>query len=510
MKHVKKWPWVALALSMTVLIGCFDDANDINAQANTSTDTQDERIKLAMLLTPRTGLSPLSDDAFKFSRWSVGETLVLLDKEGNLQPSLATQWEQLTPNDWRITLRDDVMFHDGTKLDAKAVENALQAAINASPKPRILDGVSWTVKTDGENAVIISSAEPDPLLAQRLTSPQLTMLAPSAYADNGTINPESTGTGPFRLVKLNGSSTATIDRFDGYWGEKAQAPGIDVSFVPDGIARASALRSGEADIVEAIPVSQAPLLDPDMIREVPMPRTNTLYLNTHNGVMTNPGMRAAVREAINRQQLIDNVYESRADIGVGLLGPALPWAAKLRQSVADPVTPAEPNGVTITLGTYTDRTELPEVAVYLAQQLTDAGFTVKQDVREYSQIETDALAGKFDAFILSRATMLDLGDPVAYMSSDFTCDGSYNLAQLCDPAIDQAIKAAAVLPAGEARQKAIMKAENLILATDAAIPMLHERVIQGESKRVRDAIADPRERLIISTRTHLVSPEMTE
>lgn len=62
------------------------------------------------------------------------------------------------------------------------------------------------------------------------------------------------------------------------------------------------------------------------------------------------------------------------------------------------------------------------MAVYLAQQLTAAGFTVKQVVREYSQIESDALAGKFDAFILSRATVLDSGDPVAYLYSDFACE----------------------------------------------------------------------------------------
>ncbi|WP_067220590.1 ABC transporter substrate-binding protein [Marinomonas gallaica] len=510
MKPKKTWSWMALALSITALTGCFDGSEDAKQSADAAAQTQDDRLKLAMLLTPRTGLSPLSDDAFKFSRWSVGETLAFLNAEGTLEPKLATEWEQITPNDWRITLREGVMFHDGTKMDANAVANALDKAANAAPKPRILDGVDWTVKTDGDNAVIVSSKEPDPLLAQRLSSPQLTILAPSAYGENGAINPESTATGPFRLVKLNGSSTATVDRFDGYWGEPAKLAGIDVSFVPDGIARASALRTGEADVVEAIPVSQAPLLDPSMIREVAMPRTNTLYANMNSSVMKDAGMRAAVREALDRQQLIDNVYESRADIGVGLLGPALPWAAKLRQPVAAPVAPSDPEGVEIVLGTYTDRTELPEVAVYLAQQLTEAGFTVKQDVREYSQIEQDALAGKFDLFILSRATMLDLGDPVAYMSSDFTCEGSYNLAQLCDPAIDDAIEAASVLPAGEARQKAIMKAERLILASDAAIPLLHERVIQGESKRVREAIADPRERLIISTQTHLVSPDSAE
>ncbi|MET9579046.1 hypothetical protein ABZY30_26370 [Streptomyces massasporeus] len=56
-----------------------------------------------------------------------------------------------------------------------------------------------------------------------------------------------------------------------------------MKFVPDGTARAAALRSGEADIVEAIPVSQAAVLDQDLVTEVPMPRTNTLYLKTAKG-----------------------------------------------------------------------------------------------------------------------------------------------------------------------------------------------------------------------------------
>ena len=138
------------------------------------------------------------------------------------------------------------------------------------------------------------------------------------------------------------------------------------------------------------------------------------------------------------------------------------------------------------------------------KQLTAAGFNVKQVVREYSQIESDALAGKFDAFILSRATVLDSGDPVAYMYSDFACKGSFNIAQLCRPEIDQALQKAAAIPAGNARREAIMQAENLILSTDAAIPMLHERVIQGEAADIRDAVRDPRERTLINAATQRV------
>ncbi|WP_323660072.1 ABC transporter substrate-binding protein [Pectobacterium versatile] len=493
------WPVSGLLSATLLLSGCFNEPEENHSSHH------DGRIKLAMLQPPRSGLTPLSDDAFKLSRWSTAETLVVLDKLGEAQPALATKWQQIDDKSWRFELRPNVHFHDNTTLNAATVVNALTVASTAAPKPRILDGVQLTVKADGDNAVIVSTTKVDPLLPQRLSSPQLAILSTTAYGKNGVVNPINTGSGPFVLRTVTGTSSAVLDRFDGYWGDKAQASGIDVSFVSDGAARAAALRTGTADIVEAIPVSQAPLLDQSLVHEVPMPRTNTLYLNTRHGVMQDPAMRAAVRDAINRQQLVDNVYEKRADIAQGLLGPALPWAAELRQPVANPVKAGTPAGATITLATFSDRAELPEVAVYLAQQLTAAGFTVKQVVREYAQIESDALAGKFDAFILSRATVLDSGDPVAYLYSDFACEGSFNIAQLCRPEIDQALQKAAAIPAGVARRQAIMQAENLILASDAAIPMLHERVIQGESAQIKDALRDPRERTLINAATHIAT-----
>lgn len=495
-KSTNLLPFSGLLAAALLLAGCF---NEPESQVQTP---KDQRIKLAMLQPPRSGLTPLSDDAFKLSRWSTAETLVVLDERGEAQPKLATAWEKVDDTTWRFTLRDNVHFHDNSVLDSGTVVNALSVAASASPRPRILDGVSLTVKADGDRAVLVSTAQADPLLPQRLSSPQLAILSRNAYQANGVVSPVNAGSGPFVLRSVTGTSSAVLDRFDGYWGEKAQASGIDVNFVPDGVARGAALRTGSADLVEAIPVSQAPLLDQSLIHEVPMPRTNTLYLNTRHGVMQDPAMRAAVRDAINRQQIVDNVYEKRADIAKGLLGPALPWAAGLRQPVANPVQAGVPAGATITLATFSDRAELPEVAVWLAQQLTAAGFNVKQVVREYSQIESDALAGKFDAFILSRATVLDSGDPVAYMYSDFSCKGSFNIAQLCQPDIDQALQAAAAIPTGEARRKAIMHAENLILASDAAIPMLHERVIQGESASLKGALRDPRERTLIDAGTH--------
>jgi peptide/nickel transport system substrate-binding protein len=483
------------------------DTDDEAVGGDAEADDAAQRVSLVMLLPPRSALSPFSDDAFKLSRWSMAETLVVLDDAGDVQPLLATDWTREDDTTWRFTIRDGVSFHNGAALDADAVATALSAGANADPVPRILRGVELGVEVDGSD-VVLTTAVPDPLLPARLSSPQLSILAPDAYASD-VVDPIGHGTGAFELVAVDGNSGATLDRFDGYWGDAAVLDGIDVSFVPDGTARAAAVRTQDPVIVEAIPPGQAPNIDEQLIYEVPMPRTNTLYLNTESGPLADPALRAAVREAVDGSAVADIAYEGRADVAEGLLGPALAWAAPLRDSddyqeiLSTRAEAGDADGVEITLATYSDRSELPEVAVIVQQQLEAAGFVVTQDVREYQFIEADALAGAFDAFILSRGTVLDSGDPVAYYEADFGCDGGFSISQLCDADVDARIAEASQTEAGEDRRAALLRAEAAILALDAAVPLVHERVIQGESASVVDAARDPRERRVVTTETRI-------
>ncbi|TDB80752.1 ABC transporter substrate-binding protein [Micromonospora sp. KC721] len=481
-----------LAASVFVLLftaGCAGDA--------VADRTDDGRLRVVMLLPPRSGLSPFSDDAFKLSRLGIAETLVNLDEGGAPQPGLATAWSQVDGTTWRFTLREAVRFHDGTTLDAARVVDVLRRAGAARPKPRILDGVELSAEAEN-GAVVVRTAAPDPLLPQRLSSPQLSILAAAAYQADA-VNPLRAGTGPFVLTRLDGTQGAKLDRYAEYWGGQAASTGIDVSFVPDGTARTAALRTGTADIVEAVPASQLAVLDKQRYRTVSMPRTNTIYLNSRKGPFADPAVRAAARAAVQRDPLVSGVYEGNADAARGLLGPALPWAAQRPARTERPAGPA--TGKKIVLATFSDRPELPEVAATVAQQLEAVGFVVEQVVREYAHIEADALAGQFDAFILSRATTLDSGDPVAYLASDFTCEGGFNIAQLCDPAVDQAIRAASVEGDLSKRRALILAAEKAVLETDAAVPMLHERVAQGNAPGVVDALFDPRERLLVGLTT---------
>ena len=58
----------------------------------------------------------------------VYEYLVGRDKQLNLVPQLATEWKQVGPLQWRMKLRPNVKFHDGTPFTADDVVFSFGAA----------------------------------------------------------------------------------------------------------------------------------------------------------------------------------------------------------------------------------------------------------------------------------------------------------------------------------------------------------------------------------------------
>ncbi|MFD3835422.1 ABC transporter substrate-binding protein [Streptomyces sp. NPDC058642] len=503
MRSTPRRLFAVLALA-PLLTGCFVSGED-GSEAGGSGG----RLKVALAVPPVQALSPYSNDATVLSKLSVAEGLTALDEDGVAVPALARSWKQTNPTTWVFELRE-ATFQDGTEVTAESVVNALDHAGAAETRPRVLSDVTLTVKAEDADTVTIRTKTADPVLPLRLASPALGILAAKAYAKDGSVSPVGTGTGPFEITGLTGKTKAALDRYDGYWGGEAKASGIDVTWIADGTARANALRGGDVDIAEWIPTAQAKLLDEDTRHEVPSVRTDSLILNTGSGIFTDASLRAAAREAVDGSALVDSVFGGYADVAEGLFGPAVSWAADKRVEVsgrADAATVAQvkgrTEGKTLRLATYTNRSELPEAASVLQQQLEKAGFTVKQDVREYTQMEADLLAGKYDALVFSRVTLLDTGDAVAYLASDFTSDGVYNIAGLKDTKVDQAIKAAAVEGDAATRQQKVMRAEAEILRTDAAVPLVHEQAVQGIATDVEGVLLDPRERSLVDLDTRL-------
>jgi peptide/nickel transport system substrate-binding protein len=267
-----------------LLTGCFASGGGSDG----SGDTQDgSRLRVALAFPPAENFSPYGADATLLSRLGVTEGLTALDANGAAAPALAASWRRENDRTWQFTLRE-ATFQNGTDVTPSAVAASLAHATKAKPTPAALSGVSLTAKADGSRGLRITTARPDPVLPLRLASPSLVVLAAQAYDHEDRVDPVGTATGPFELTKVTGTTAATLDRFDGYWGGRAQASGVDARFIADGTARTNALRTGQVDIAEAVPVAQAATLDKETRRETPTTRSTSLLLNASSGPFKDP------------------------------------------------------------------------------------------------------------------------------------------------------------------------------------------------------------------------------
>ncbi len=461
---------------------------------------------MALAFTPRAGLSVISDDAYLLVRLGAAETFVRADADGTTSPLLATDWTQTSPTTWRFTLRDGVTFHDGTPLDASAAVTALTAAATAATPPRSLKGVGLTATAVDSRTVEITTAKADPLVPLRLSSPSTAILAPAAY---GATPPSAvkTGTGPFTLETYVNGERIDLRRNEAYWGAAPALDAVTAQIIADPAARTAALRAGDVDLVEGVPAPQVTAVreDPDLdVAIFDLPRTTTLYVNTTKAPLDRLEVRRALDLVIDRAALAATLLEGAAAPASGYVGPAMAWDPDRTATTPDVAKAKEllaaagVNDLRLQLWTYPTRAELPELATAVQDMLRSAGITVEITVAEYATLEPKVLAGEHDLFLLSRSHVTDVPDVGAFLLSDHTCTGGYNLNRFCDPELDALLAPLATTADQAARTKIFVSAVTELGEQHAGLPLLHDRARIGLSRRVVGFTPDPLEQRLVT------------
>ena len=243
------------------------------------------------------------------------DSLVFQDGDRKLHPWLATSWRQ-DGTVWTFKLRDDVVFTDGTKLDAATVAKNFDFWKKLSSS--VADSFLTEAKVVDPYTVAFHSTVPQPYLPALLTSALFGInSSPSLDRDLKDIGERPIGSGPFVLKEWKRGEEIVFERNDAYrWGPRGTHGGpahlktVHWKFVPDGNARWLALAKGEADVIYDPPsVKWKEAQSKYKVSQQFAPgRNQALSLNIEAGIFTDPRVRQAFAYASNRRQIAESVF----------------------------------------------------------------------------------------------------------------------------------------------------------------------------------------------------------
>jgi peptide/nickel transport system substrate-binding protein len=481
-------------------------------------EDDERRIVVDNFRAPLADWSLASDSAYILSIAGCLETLTRWDAAaGEVQPWLATGWEQSSPTTWDVTLRDDVRFQDGTAMDADAVVTALSAALEAEVPARSFNPTTVSgVEALDERTVRVTTPQESPLLPYRLASVNAGVLAPAAY-DGATVDPFGHCTGPFEPVSESTGQSLTLDASDDYWGGEVKAPGAEIRFITDGAARATQVRTGEADISLSIPATQLAALQDDPAVEVVQsdsPRTATLYLNNGRAPFDDVDVRRAVRSALDLDALAASVYEGAAEPSAGVFAPSEPWAVPgatvPQQDVEEAKALLADAGYTadrpLEIIAIVERAEFADVAAVVQESLAAVGMPVEITTGEAASIEPRVLSGDYDMLLSQRNRLIDIADPIGFLTADYSCEGTYNLSHFCDPAYDALLEQAATTDDQAARYALYAEAGRLLDEQAVNVWLVNERATNAVGADVQGFTQDPLSRYVLTAETTTAGP----
>lgn len=252
---------------------------------------------------------------------------------------------------WTLTLRDGLMFHDGTRVLARDCVASITRWAKRDAFGQALMAATDALSAADDRRIVFRLKYPFALLPDALaksSGPCVIMPERLAATDAFSQVTEPTGSGPYRFIpeeRVAGSHLG-YRRFDGYVprpdgviqgtaGPKiAHIEHVEFLIMPDGATAASALRNGEVDwlrwpLVDLLPMLRA---DPNVVVKViePAGLIGTLRFNHLHPPFNNKLTRRAILPALAQSEYMtaangDDQTLWRA--GVGYFTPDTPMAS---------------------------------------------------------------------------------------------------------------------------------------------------------------------------------------
>ena len=429
----------------------------------------------------------------------VYETLVGQDEKGNVVPKLALSWHQVSPTVLEFKLRPNVKFHNGEPFTGESVKYTLEGMVapgTKSPKRAFLAEIDHVNIVDNLTVQVVTK-RPTRALLRTLTYYGAIMPAKASRELGDKMASTAYGTGPYRLVEYVPGQRFVIQAADAYWGSAPKIKKITYRIVPEDGTRVALLESGQAVMVNNLPV--------DMIRRIESgadtrvdaavtARTIYMGIKTNRGFLADPRVRQALNHAVNKQEIIETILGGRGQVANSPIAPlvqfydqSIPAYAfdpeKAKQLLAAAGVPAgTPLRVGIPTGRYLMDRQIGEA---VTGYLRNVGFNVQVETPEWGNYYSEVLKadGRFDVFMLGWGTATL--DPDFLLTPNFHSQFSkstlYN-----NPAVDRMLDEARQTFDDRAAGELYRRIQRTIVADAPWILLHYQPDLIGVSKRLEN------------------------
>ncbi len=234
-----------------------------------------------------------------------------------LQPRQFKEWKWADSKATRleVTLRDDIVYHDGTKMTMDDVKFSL--AERGKADKRLLVGAMLNTVTDVEvqsptKGVFVLS-KPTPAFPIYLAFLCGYIIPREYFTKVGAegFNAKPIGAGPYRMVEHQRGSRIVLEAFDKYWGGAPPIKQVVFQIVPEPAARVALVESGRAQFASQLPLREVQRLASKtgiLTKIYPFSEVYMLRIPNYVKGMENDHIRAAMHLSIDKAALSKAFY----------------------------------------------------------------------------------------------------------------------------------------------------------------------------------------------------------
>ena len=413
--------------------------------------------------------------------YNMYDSLVAIDKDLKIIPSLASSWDTPDSTTYLFHLRQGVKFHDGTDFNADAVKFNLDRYVNDEKSARKgeVNFIKSTEAVDPYTVKVTMKQPFAPFLANLVDRAGM-MLSPTAIkigGDDFSRKPVGGGTGAFKFVEWVNNDHLTLERNPNYWGKDAnggQLPYLDrVIFRPitDLTVLLTNVTTGSIDATYSIaPKDVAGVQsNSDVVLEtVPGLSFDAFEFNTQAPPFDKTELRQAVSEAIDRAQIRQTIFFGTSQVGYGPIAASSwafdpdfkPYTGSVEKAKQYLSAGGQPDGFTFEYKLGAGNPVGLQLLQLVKDQLAKAGITLNITQLDAPTIQSQARAGDFQATAYNWSGRID---PDGNIYNQLHTGGGLSDTRYSNPQVDDLLDKTRAAASQDERKALFQQAQKLFV-----------------------------------------------